>query len=396
MKMRKYIWIIAVLLVAAGSYWWYYKSRSSQLQQKEQYVTATAEKNNLVISVSASGNIIVDQQETVDPTITGTVADLAVEVGESVTEGQFLFNILNDELEVSVAKSAAAYEAAKNQVESADVDEDKAEADYEKAKQEDKKDSNAYTTKELKVLRNEVDLANSKEEETQINLNAAYKEYLKAQRDAAKRKVAAPISGTVIEVNVKNGDDLSRNPSSSETKAPIIIGDLSTLKASVKVNEVDISKVSIGQKAMVKLSAIENMEMPGKVEKIDSLGNEEQGVVTYDVIIALDSLDKRIKPEMSVSASIITETKENVLTIPSSAVKSQMAEDYYVEVLENGFPVQKAVQIGAANDTETEIISGLRIGDKVITQTVNSTNSSSSSSSKNSFGIPGISSGGPR
>ncbi len=385
-----------MLLVAAGSYWWYYKSRSSQLQQKEQYVTATAEKNNLVISVSASGNIIVDQQETVDPTITGTVADLAVEVGESVTEGQFLFNILNDELEVSVAKSAAAYEAAKNQVESADVDEDKAEADYEKAKQEDKKDSNAYTTKELKVLRNEVDLANSKEEETQINLNAAYKEYLKAQRDAAKRKVAAPISGTVIEVNVKNGDDLSRNPSSSETKAPIIIGDLSTLKASVKVNEVDISKVSIGQKAMVKLSAIENMEMPGKVEKIDSLGNEEQGVVTYDVIIALDSLDKRIKPEMSVSASIITETKENVLTIPSSAVKSQMAEDYYVEVLENGFPVQKAVQIGAANDTETEIISGLRIGDKVITQTVNSTNSSSSSSSKNSFGIPGISSGGPR
>ena len=99
MKKKKQIFAVAAVLVLAGSYYWYSQSNSDE--KKIEYVTAEAEKGMLTSAISASGNIIVDNQSTIDPTITGTVADLAVAVGDKVESGQFLFNIINNDLNFS-------------------------------------------------------------------------------------------------------------------------------------------------------------------------------------------------------------------------------------------------------------------------------------------------------
>ncbi|TSC94855.1 MAG: RND family efflux transporter, MFP subunit [Candidatus Berkelbacteria bacterium Athens1014_28] len=251
--------------------------------------------------------------------------------------------------------------------------------------------------KELSVLKDKIDLAEAKIVQSQKSLDASLADYRNTQSEALKRKVTAPIAGTINEINIKNGDDLSRTSSNSTTNAPIIIGDLETLKALVEVNEVDISKISIGQEVALKFDALDSLTVSGKVEKIDALGAVAQGVVTYNVTVGLDVLDERIKPQMSVTASIISNSKEDVLIIPTSAITTE-GDNYFVEILNNGMIPQKIqVQIGMSNDTQTEITSGLNVGDKVVTQKIESSSSSLSSGSSNQNNSSGFGSimGGP-
>ena len=261
-KQRKIVSLVAIIILIAGGYYWYNKSKSGTTAV--QYKTAAVEKGILTTSISGSGNVIVDQSSTVDPTITGTVTNLAVNVGDSVKKGQILFTIINDYLSVSNAKAVASLQQSKNSLDSAKLQVEQAKADYKAAKKDD-----TSTHDEKDILKDKIDIAENGVVASQKSYAATLADYNNQFATAAKRKVVAPISGTVNAVNIKNGDDLSRLSSSSNSSAPIIIGDLSTLKAQVEVNEVDIVNVSIGQKVTLTFSAIDGLSVTGKIEKMD-------------------------------------------------------------------------------------------------------------------------------
>lgn len=389
MKWNK--WTIGlVLLVAGGGYYWY---GSRQIKPVVlQYITAPVEKGMITSSISGSGNVIVDQLATVDPTITGTVAGLSVNGGDVVKKGQPLFTIVNDQLAVDVAKAGVSNLQVQNAIDSALLNKKQAVSDYSKAKKKDKTDSTAYTKEELTILKQKIDIADQSINVAEQNVSASALSYAKTVSDAKKRQVTAPLDGTVNEINIKNGDDLSKISSGNTKVSPMIIGDFNTLKASVKVNEIDIAKISIGQKAMVKFTALDDLNVSGKVEKIDSLGTVTQGVVMYTVVIGFDTIDPRIKSSMSVSASIINDSKQNVLIIPNSALKND-AQGSYVEVLVNGTPEQKTIEVGIANATKTEVLSGISVGDAVVTQTIDPTAVKLSASSGSGVRIPGLGGG---
>jgi macrolide-specific efflux system membrane fusion protein len=367
-----------------GGYYWYSKSKTTTTAV--QYKTAKVEKGIITTSISASGNVVVDQSSNVDPTITGTVANLAVNVGDKVKKGQTLFTIINDDLGISANKALTSYN-------SAVIAKNQAQADNSTAKIAEEHDSHSYTAAELKAFHDKLQVANEQ-------VDTAWASYLSAKEDANKRTVKASIDGTINAINIANGDDLSRLSSSSTSSAPIIIGDLSTLKAQVDVNEVDIADVKVGQKTTITFDAIDDLNTTGKVEKIDALGTLTSGVVTYNVTIGFDSLDERIKSQMSVSTEIIVNSKQDIITVSNSVIKTRNGENY-VQVLVNGKPEDHTVEIGIANDTGTEIISGVSVGDNVITQTTNSptskstTSSSSNSSSTSSSSKSSSSSNGP-
>src|SRR6185369_97534 len=130
---RKYIIGLGVILILAGGYY-YHSSRSKT--GTISYVTAPAEKGTITSYISGSGNVVVDQLATVDPTITGTIANLSVNVGDTVTKGQYLFTIVNNDLSVSSAKSAASIQQSKNAVDSAIIAVKQAKADYSAAKKD--------------------------------------------------------------------------------------------------------------------------------------------------------------------------------------------------------------------------------------------------------------------
>ena len=360
---KKYTWLIIVIVVVGGGYYWYHETHAKTAQV--QYVTAPATVGTIVTSVSGTGNVIVGDEASVDPTITGTVANLSVNVGDTVKAGQTLFTIVNDQLGTTAEQAQVSYENAKSSLDSAKANEKQAQYNL------DHPNTSGLATKN--ILKEKLSSAKVSETAAEQNVSVAESSYQNALSDADKRTVTSPISGTVMAVNINNGDDLgktSSNGSSGSNSTPIIIGDPSTMEAQVQVNEVDIPNVQIGQKAMMTFDAINGLTVTGKVEKMDSMGTVSQGVVTYNVTISFDSIDPRIKPGMSVSANIITAVKQDVLTVPASAVQAQNGGNY-VEVLKNGTPQQVPVQVGISNDTDTEITSGLQAGDQIVTQTIN-------------------------
>lgn len=378
LSQKKLIATIGIIIIAGGSYYWY--NSSKKIDSAVQYKTATAEKGTLSVSVSGSGNVIVDDSANIDPTITGTVANLSVAVGDKVEKGQFLFSIENEDLSVNMTKAYSSYLQSLASLETAKANKSEAKDNLEDA------DSDEESIYKRKLEAAEISISVAEE-----NIKSAWENYQNEKNNFAKRNVLASISGTVNAINIKNGDDLSRLSSNSNSQAPIVLGDLSTLKAQIEVSEVDISNVKIGQNAVLTFNAISDFETSGKVEKIDSLGTSTSGVVTYNVTVGFDSLDPKIKPGMSVSASIITEVKSDAIIVPNNAVKLEN-ENYYVEILKNGRPSKKNVEIGLENTTQTEIKSGLDEGENVITQTIKATSGATSTSSQKNSGmrIPGM------
>ncbi len=380
---KHYLWVIVGLVIIGGSYYWYAKSKTAPATV--QYKTITVTKGTLISSISSSGNVIVDDSANIDPTITGTVTNLSVAIGDEVKKGQLLFSIENDELSVNTTKAHASYLQSLASLENAKATKSEAKDNLEDANSDEKS-----------IFKRKLEAAEISINVAEENIKSSWENYQNEKANYAKRNVLASISGTVNAINIKNGDDLSRLSSNSNSSAPIIIGDLATLKAQVQVNEVDISNVSIGQKATMTFNGIEELSLTGKVEKMDSLGTLTSGVVTYNVTIGFDSLDKRIKPAMSVSASIITDVAQDVLLVPNSAIKTQNGISY-VQFLTNGTPEQIPVEIGLSNNTDTQMVSGVKEGDNVITQTIKSSASSATSESGgNSLRVPGLGGGGFR
>lgn len=378
-KKKLYIFLAIGLVILGGTVYWYKKNNGTAKEVR--YIIEAVRKGTLTSTIVASGSIVVDNQETVDPTISGTIADLSVKVGDTVKKGDYLFSVINDDLDTNVAQASASYQQALNNLESAKNEKLSAEAEYRVADKKDDKDDDAYSKRQLEVIKNKINLADGSIAQAQKNLSASAASYRNIVSDAGKRKVTSPIDGTIIEISIKNGDELGSS-SNNASESAIIIGDLGTLKAEIPVNEVDITKIAVGQKVSITLDALENQKFTGEVEKIDSIGESTSGVVNYGVMIKFDKIDDKIKPAMSVSATILVSEKENAMLVSSSAIKNERGKNY-VEVLENGTPKRVNVEIGSNNDTDTEIISGISVGDEVVTKTIGiSSNESGSVSDK--------------
>lgn len=184
----------------------------------------------------------------------------------------------------------------------------------------------------------------------------------------------APFDGVIATLSAQIGQSSGTSVGTLITKEKIV---------TIPFNEVDISSVKLDQKAVLLFDAIDGLSVGGVVSEIDQIGTVSSGVVTYNVKVSLDSKDERIKPGMSVSVEIITDQKENILTVPSGSVKTKNGNTY-VEILnKDNIVVKQKVEAGISDDTLTEIISGLKENENVITKTVTGTSSSTTSTTPN-------------
>ncbi len=228
--------------------------------------------------------------------------------------------------------------------------------------------------------------------------NLSIQQYENALADAkdnlAKYYIYAPIDGIISasDSTVKAGDTVSSGA---------VLGSIVTKQEIIETsfNEVDIVKIKLGQKVTITFDALPDLTTTGSVIDVDTVGTVSQGVVSYGAKIALDIIDSQIKPGMSGSANVITDTRQNVLTVPNSAVKSKNNSSYVLVLSQKqdltspaasqGFisevaPTQKTVQIGVADNTNTEITSGLSEGDQVVARTISSVKSATSTTSSTS------------
>ncbi|MBR3943200.1 MAG: efflux RND transporter periplasmic adaptor subunit [Clostridia bacterium] len=196
--------------------------------------------------------------------------------------------------------------------------------------------------------------------------------------------IKSPIDGTVIYKNSKAGDKLD-NTTASTSMA--IIADMSVIKFTLAVDELDITKVQLNQRATITADALSGKRFDGYVSEISSVGTTTNGVTTYPVTIVIDNPEGLI-PGMNVEANIITQSAENVLLIPATAlnrgntvwVKETSASAKNGKIVEAGKNlknpelykgyVQVQVEPGLSTSAMTEIKSGLSEGDEILITTV--------------------------
>jgi len=253
-----------------------------------------------------------------------------------------------------------------------------------------KKDKEAVSGSDLDVRSQELSLEKSKN--SLADAKSALADYY----------VYAPFDGVLATMDAKIGQS---------APSPIATIITKTLVAEISFGETDIAKIKLGQKANLTFDAVSDLTITGKVSAIDAVGASTQGVVSYNVKVVLDIQDDRIKPGMSTTATIITDTKTDALYVPNSAVKTQQGIRYVLKVtdavsdadLQNtsgvilkNSPSKQTVETGVSDDSSTEIISGLNEGDIVVLSTVSTSKTTTTNSSNTTNGGFGGGGGGVR
>ena len=192
-----------------------------------------------------------------------------------------------------------------------------------------------------------------------------------ARRQARDRledyTITAPISGTVVEKNLKAGDNLS-NVGMQTTMATIY--DMSELTFDLSIDELDIGYIRVGQPVTFTVDALDGAEYKGTVTNVSVNGTTQNGVTVYPITVSVTEFDDRLLPGMNVDASIVVEEAENVLAVPLNAVnrgnvvyvKGQKTEEG--DQAPDGY-FTREVELGISDDSYIEIKSGLQEGDVV-------------------------------
>lgn len=379
-------------------------------QQRPQYQTAQAERGSLIISVSASGTISSGNTAAITTQATGIVNEVYVANGDTVTAGQNIATITLDR--TSQQKQAAAYASylsavntlntAKSKMNSLQSALFKANQAFIKDKGSNTNPSDAdkadpqYIIENADWLQAEADYNN----QTGV-ISAAQAALSSASLSLAQVSniITAPISGTVSNLTLTPGLPLSgstttsasENGSSTGTNSQSV-GSITleggSLQAEVALSEIDIPQIKVGQKVTMTLDAFLGKTFTGKVASIDTKGSVSSGVTSYPVVITFDSAPDNIYPNMVVNATIITNVKDNVILVPSSAVQATQGETT-VRVLRNAAVTQVQVEVGDSNDTQTEITSRINEGDTVVTGQTGGTQSRTGTQGTSPFGAFG-------
>jgi HlyD family secretion protein len=209
-----------------------------------------------------------------------------------------------------------------------------------------------------------------------------------ARVELAKYSVRAPFAGTITAINQYVGDE-----GGSATLATLVTPQQI---AKLSLNEVDAAKVKVGDKATLTFDAIEDLTLTGTVAQVDVAGTVSQGVVSYSIEIAFDTQDPGVKPGMTVNAAIQTDTAQDVLMVPSSAVKTSNGMSYvqaFTPALASTGGIQGVtsqtppgmieVTTGISDDTNIEILSGLAEGQQIVTRTISAGAKTTTSSNTN-------------
>lgn len=185
-----------------------------------------------------------------------------------------------------------------------------------------------------------------------------------AENEYMDSRLIAPIDGLITFINGKVGENVSF--SDPTTKSFLTI-QADNLVVEANVPETDITKIKPGNDVEMTIDAFDFTEkFNGKVVYVDTAETIIQGVVYYQIKTVFDLKDDRLKSGMTTNLNITTEQKESVMVIPSKAIKYEN-NLRYVEVLKNGNSEKVFIEVGLESDQYSEVLSGLNIGDKIIT-----------------------------
>lgn len=380
MSKRTKIIIFIVFIIALAAMIFYNMNKN-----KDKAIDVTlgeVKKGDITKVVSGSGKVQPETDVKLAARISAEIRRIHVKEGDHVRKGQLL-------VELDREKYAAQLEQVESQVASAKAGLKKAEADYVRI--------NDLFTKHL-TSQAELDAAEATRESSQSQLDQSLA-YLKQSRDdLEKTNLLSPIDGTVTKLNKEEGEIAV----GSQFSADVImnIADLSLMEVLVEIDENEVVLASIGDSAKIEVDAIQDTTFKGLVTEIAhtattrNSGTQEQ-VTNFEVKVHVVTNVEKLRPGMSATVDIATETHKGVLFVPIQCVtareikadsvktgneqmrrkekeeakkseEKKIPQKEVVFVVENNIAKQTQVKTGISDDSNIEILSGLTEGQKIV------------------------------
>ena len=329
------IFLIVITCVACGPV-----GDSNKVGQKLVEVT----RDVLMVTVNGSGTVEITRERKLGFSTGGRIKSIYIGEGDRVSKGDLIASLDSSALELALAQQEAALVQAR-------VARDEAEYD-------------------LKQLRDVLHASFDRVKLAEAALGAAEEQVRVAQQsvDEARKQldeanITAPFDGVVVSVEADEGDYVA------VTTTIIHLIDPATVELNIEVDELDIAKVNLGQKAVIDVDALPGEQLEGQVSHISPISKETAGVVVYEVKIAVDSpATYDLKAGMSASADIVVNMKENVLIVPNSAISQDEAGNFMVRIADDKQVEDRHIRIGISNGLVTEVLDGLEEGEKVINE----------------------------
>jgi len=322
------------------------------------YETISAAPQTIETKTVATGKVVPEVEVEIKPQISGIIDRIYLKEGEKVKAGDLI-------AKVKVVPNEQAMNQASMRVKSSEVAFANAQIEFSRNKQLFEKQvisSQEFNTQKLRFDQARLDLENAKSDYEIIKLGSA------GGSATSNTNIRATVSGTILEIPVKEGDQviLSNNFNAGTTIATI--ADLTMMIFEGKVDEGEVNKLSIGMPLSISLGAMEKTTLDATLRFVSPKGIEEQGAVQFkiegDVIIKEDVL---VRAGYSANATLVTERKVDVLSLPEAVLQFDRKTDKpYVEVLIGDQKFERRdIEIGVSDGINVEIITGVTAEDKV-------------------------------
>jgi HlyD family secretion protein len=382
---RRIILLTAIgLLLAAGGGFAYSRQKNKALP----VLTAKVQTQDIVSKVTANGKIQAENKVEMSALVMGQIVNLAVREGDQVKKGEFLLQIDRNRAAAEEAGSNAALRASLADRDTAKATMDQAERDFDRARRNF--EARITSEAEYQRARSTLETARSAFEAAQNRVDQT-RAGLSANRDTlSKTTVRAPIEGIVTTLRVKAGEVTVIGTMNNAGTRLLTISDMSTVEAVLMVDETDTPSVQVGQKAVLTIDAYPNQAFEGVVTEV---GNSPilrddpdlQGLTTtsdainFKVKAKVLSPPPTIRPGFSVTADIITGTKQKVAAVPLAAVvvrdspkgdkteTGKLKTEEGVYALRDGKAAFTAVKTGLTGELMVEVMTGVQPGQEIIT-----------------------------
>ena len=327
---------------------------------------AEVAQGNIADSILASGNLVFNTQVQLRSEVTGRVAKVFVEEGESVTEGDILMRLDTTAFESEVARNKAVLRATEIDIKHSETRLKNIERQL--SRQKELYEVGLAGQEVYENLQNARDLAKIDIEAKREAYNQAQASLLIAEDRLNKSVFRAPMSGLLASVNIKEGETVIAGTTNIIGSDLMLVADPSAILAELRVDETDIAGIKLDQHADIYAAAYPNHPFTGKVINIGTSAKNQAGSqgLSFKVKVLLDATDRQLYAGMSCRAEIATSIAENGLKLPIEAIQKE-DDSYFVWKLNADNTVTKtAVTVGISSDIEQALTSGVAKGDRIV------------------------------
>lgn len=396
----RWVWAaIGLLLVAATLFW----VRSGRNDNAPRYRTEEAQLGDLVVTVSATGNLQPTTSVDVGSELSGTIESVFVDENDHVKKGQVLARLDVSKLQDAVVKSRAALESAQAQVLVQQATVAQAQANLSRLQQVAKLSGGKVPSQaELETGEADVKRAHANEAAARAAVSQAQASLRSDETNLTKATIRSPIDGIVLTRKIQPGQTVA-----ASLQAPVLFTlaeNLAQMELQVKIDEADVGQVRDEHGVEFTVDAYPSRKYPARIKRVDFGSQTSDGVVSYLGVLAVNNDDLSLRPGMTGTAEITTLTRDQALLVPNAALRftpettgAQRKQSRgsvmsflmprpprptpklkplkgggaaRVWVLRDGQPVPIEVKVGASNGRVTEIVGGaLKPGMQVITET---------------------------